>query len=339
VNEDGSLSAEEVKSAAEAVKHAGGLYVLGSERHEARRIDNQLRGRSGRQGDPGETQFFVSVEDSLMRIFGGDRVKSVMEMLKVPEDEAIQNKMITRSLETAQEKIEGFNFDNRKQTLAYDDVINVQRQAVYARRRALLAGDNVVVDSELLKIAIEQPEVIEAIVQKKEELAKNAPPHATDEQKIDVFYNITRRMMLQSIDALWVDHLEVMDYTRQNVNLRAYGQRDPLVEYKKEASRMYKDLEWSYANNVANLLKNLQVQMFEQSRNVMPDMKKLVETQEGAEAAAKSLGGDRHGTPSTSSGEVHGRNDMVTITNGIETKQLKFKKAEELLASGWTLKV
>jgi preprotein translocase subunit SecA len=333
---DHVLGKAEGERLAADVQNVGGLFVLGTERHEARRIDNQLRGRSGRQGDPGETQFFVSVEDSLMRVFGGDRVKSVMELLKVPEDEAIQNRMITRSLETAQEKIEGFNFDNRKHVLAYDDVINVQRQSVYARRRRLLVGDSAQIDSELLHVVEAYPDVLPLIEKKKLELARKVPDAPEGATNKDVlFYDVSRRMMLQSIDMLWVDHLELMDYTRQNVNLRAYGQRDPLVEYKKEAAVMFKDMEAAYVRTVSNLLANMQVEMFEQPKQ--PDVRALVETQEGAELAAKSMGGDRHAGPSSSSGHTHGRNDVVTITNGTETKQMKYKKAEELLKQGWSL--
>jgi preprotein translocase subunit SecA len=301
------------KESHEEVKSLGGLFVLGTERHEARRIDNQLRGRAGRQGDPGETQFFVSVEDNLMRIFGGDRVQGIMKTLGIPDDEAIQNSMITRSLETAQKKIEGFNFDNRKHVLAYDDVLNVQRQAVYTKRRHLLLGDTDALDSELITIAEAHPELLEVLPQKKEEL--------TDV----VFYNIARRMMLQTIDVLWVDHLELMDYSRQNVNLRAYGQRDPLVEYKKEATRLYKDMEIAYQEQVQKLLINLRKDMF-----VTVETPKMKEVREGAESVSAD-------TSVVSVAHNFGRNDMVTITDGIETKEMKYKKAEELLARGWTI--
>src|SRR4029078_9767060 len=133
----------------QAVKQAGGLFVLGTERHEARRIDNQLRGRAGRQGDPGETQFFVSLEDSLMRIFASDVIKRVMGTFKIPEDEPIFNSMISRALEKAQTRIEEINFDSRKHVLSYDDVLNIQRQSIYARRRTLLIGGENALDEEL----------------------------------------------------------------------------------------------------------------------------------------------------------------------------------------------
>jgi len=196
----------------ESVKNLGGLFVLGTERHDARRIDNQLRGRSGRQGDPGETQFFVSMEDQIMRVFAADTVKNMMGRLGIPEDESIENKIITRSLETAQEKIEGLNFDARKHILEYDDVLNFQRETFYERRRKILTEE-------------------------------------TDEK--------IRSLKLQVFDMFWVDHLEMMDYLRSSVNLRAYGQRDPLVEYKKEGLKLFKEMEENMENTIAENMKKL----------------------------------------------------------------------------------
>ena len=188
------FSAEEARKAREA----GGLYVLGTERHEARRIDDQLRGRSGRQGDPGATQFFVSMEDDLMRIFGSDRIKKLMGTFGIPEDEPIENGMVSRAIESAQSRIEGFNFDARKHVLEYDDVMNKQRTAIYNKRREMLLLSN------------------------------------EDEQK--------KILKLRVIDLLWMEHIESMEHMRSSVRLRAYGQRDPLVEYKKEGARMFQEL-------------------------------------------------------------------------------------------------
>ena len=297
----------------EEVKALGGLFVLGTERHEARRIDNQLRGRAGRQGDPGETQFFVSVEDSLMRIFGGDRVKGVMNMLSIPDDEAIQNNMITKSLESAQTKIEGFHFDSRKQVLSYDDVMNSQRQAVYKRRSSIVSHGNEAIDAELMRLSEIHSELPAVVAEKKEKLG------------LETFYPVARRVMLQTIDLLWVDHLELMDYTRQNVNLRAYGQRDPLVEYKKEGTRMFKDMEASYAQHVATLLGQLQPEMFQRVETVQ-----MKEVKEGADFASADRG-------AVNAKKTPGRNDMVKVTNGAEVKEMKYKKAEELLSQGWRL--
>jgi preprotein translocase subunit SecA len=226
----------------EEIKSIGGLFVLGTERHEARRIDNQLRGRSGRQGDPGATQFFVSLEDSLMRIFASDTIKNLMGKLGVAEDEAIENSMITRSLEGAQTKIEGFNFDSRKHVLEYDDILNHQRKTVYERRRNILVGSLDVVNEKINEVVGDNEEAKKVIAEKINLLGK------------DRFLTVVRQLMLQAIDMFWVEHLEVMDYTRSSVNLRAYGQRDPLVEYKKEGLRLFKEMQLAINSQILNLL-------------------------------------------------------------------------------------
>ena len=227
------------KEAYEKVKNLGGLFVLGTERHDARRIDNQLRGRAGRQGDPGETQFFVSMEDHIMRVFAADTVKKMMGRLGIPEDEPIENKLITRSLESAQEKIEGLNFDARKHVLEYDDVLNFQRKTFYERRRKILMGDNKEVLGYLDQISLNAlPKIKELISKKRKELGE------------ENFMKAFRELCLQTFDMFWVEHLEVMDYLRGSVNLRAYGQRDPLVEYKKEGLKLFKEMEESIENAI-----------------------------------------------------------------------------------------
>ncbi|MEK7194587.1 MAG: SEC-C metal-binding domain-containing protein, partial [Patescibacteria group bacterium] len=225
----------------EEVKALGGLFVLGTERHDARRIDNQLRGRSGRQGDPGETQFFVSLEDSLMRIFATDTIKNMMGKLNIPEDEPIENKLITNALEKAQEKIEGFNFDARKHVLEFDDVLNHQRSVIYKRRRSVLLGGREEVDSYFSEASELLEETLrERFLAKTKEL--ESKPEALETM---------RRVILQTVDTFWVDHLETMEHLRSSVNLRAYGQRDPLVEYKKEGLSYFKDMEASIARQIA----------------------------------------------------------------------------------------
>ena len=299
----------------EEVKNAGGLFVLGTERHEARRIDNQLRGRAGRQGDPGETQFFVSLEDSLMRIFASDVIKRVMGTFKIPEDEPIYNSMITKSLERAQTRIEEMNFDSRKHVLAYDDVLNVQRKSIYERRRALLIGGDEAVNKELTRVAEFILEGKEAWKERIEELkTKNG----------EAFYTAARRLLLQTIDLLWVEHLEAMEYLRSSVNLRAYGQRDPLVEYKKEGLRLFQGMEASYTSHVASTLPGL----FEPR----PAQQVPLRAREGevVQKAAQSLTA-AHRAPGA---KKYGRNDKITITDGTTTQELKFKKAEPLLATG-----
>jgi preprotein translocase subunit SecA len=229
----------------EEVISLGGLFVLGTERHEARRIDNQLRGRSGRQGDPGETQFFVSLEDSLMRIFAPDSIKSLMGRFGIPEDEAIQNSMVSRALESAQTKIEGFNFDARKHVLEFDNVLDKQRRAIYERRRKVLVGAPEAIASVLEDMAGENEEARALLVKKEADIGT------------EQFLNAARGILLQTIDLMWVEHLESMEYLRGSVNLRAYGQRDPLTEYRKEGTRLFRDLEVSMKEAAFDLISKL----------------------------------------------------------------------------------
>ncbi len=233
---------------ADDIKKLGGLFVLGTERHEARRIDNQLRGRSGRQGDPGATQFFVSLEDTLMRVFASEMLKGMMGKLGVAEDVPIEHRMISNALESAQEKIEGFNFDSRKHVLEFDDVINTQRTSVYARRRKLLLGSVDDVENELNDIIAMDPSDTSAAELVSKKIAEFGREN---------FLNAARIILLQTIDMYWVEHLEVMDYTRSSVNLRAYGQRDPLVEYKKEGLRLFKEMQGAMHDQVVRLLPHI----------------------------------------------------------------------------------
>ena len=291
-----------------AVRGQGGLFVLGTERHEARRIDNQLRGRSGRQGDPGKTQFFVSLDDSLMRVFASDTLKRVMGTFKIPEDEPIFNSMITRSLEKAQTKIEELNFDARKHVLSYDDVLNVQRQSIYGRRRVLLTGDNTAIDAELARLFENDADATTMIDKKKQEFG-------------DAFYPNVRRFLLQTIDFLWVDHLEAMEYLRSSVNLRAYGQRDPLVEYKKEGLNLFHTMEATYRGRLSQILSQMTL--------IPPVPTAITRENEAVRKAAAAI------TASVEVGQKeYGRNDHVSITNGIETQEMKYKKAEPLIESG-----
>jgi preprotein translocase subunit SecA len=301
----------------EEVKKLGGLFVLGTERHEARRIDNQLRGRAGRQGDPGETQFYVSLEDSLMKIFASDVIKRVMGTFKIPEDEPIYNGMITRSLEKAQTRIEEMNFDSRKHVLAYDDVLNIQRKSVYGRRRAILMGGNEAIDREL-------EDVTGMLLEESERDAWTKAVESLKEKHGEAFYPPVRRLLLQTIDLLWVEHLEAMEYLRSSVNLRAYGQRDPLVEYKKEGLRLFQGLEASFASHVATNLPNLFDQRSAQAAPMRQQESAAVAR--AAQALTASNG--------ASGAKKYGRNDKVTVTDGVTTEEMKYKKAEPLLATG-----
>jgi preprotein translocase subunit SecA len=274
----------------EGVRELDGLYIIGTERHEARRIDNQLRGRSGRQGDPGVTQFYVSLEDELMRRFGGDKLKNMMDTLGLPEDQPIQNAIISKSIESAQSKIEGFNFDIRKHVLEYDDVMNKQREVIYKKRREILEvadTKNEIIDylkEELEKIVSlncikgEQGWDVDCIYKdvisifplaeedKKQLEVVRDDPSRDDAEKINMMveyllggakkvYNqkeaevgeepmrrVEKMIILQTVDTFWMNHLDEIDYLRAGIGLRGYGQRDPLIEYKREAFNMFSGL-------------------------------------------------------------------------------------------------
>ncbi len=257
---------------------AGGLYIVGTERHESRRIDNQLRGRAGRQGDPGASMFYLSLEDNLMRIFNGERIQKIMTMLNIPEDEPITHKMVTNAIEGAQRKVEGHNFDIRKHLLDYDDVMNQQRNAIYKLRRQILEGKDLersildmlgdVVSSILdrflpagskpadwntegLNNALMQQFgfKIEARSFPKAELAEaeisSRVKKIYEVQKKSMgqfFEQISKMIMLTAIDQRWKEHLYTIDKVKEGINLRAYGQKDPLIEYKKEAFKAFEEL-------------------------------------------------------------------------------------------------
>ena len=268
----------------------GGLFVLGTERHESRRIDNQLRGRSGRQGDPGMSQFYVSCQDDLMRIYGGDKIASIMDRLKVDEDTPIESRMISKSLENAQRKVEGFNFDQRKNVVQYDDVMNRHRKAIYAMRREILVSEDI------------KPRITKLIEDEAEATAKH-PDSITDryeaiitetfpfdeptldklfESPADKFYpelkkaatslysireksfgqeimrKVERDIYLQVLDNLWMQHLENMDHLRQGIHWMSVGQRDPLVEYRRQSQRIFNDFQTTLQHEVVRSVMHAQ---------------------------------------------------------------------------------
>ena len=251
------------KELAEEIKALGGLHVIGTERHEARRIDNQLRGRAGRQGDPGSSQFFLSVEDDLMRIFGGDRIKSVMQMMNFPDDIPIESKIISKAVNQAQQKVEGNNFDIRKHLLEFDDVLNKQRGALYSRRTAILATSekneilpivNDLLDSFLnhYQLAIKQGsenlnEEDKKKLEEAQELRKKVPATIEKERAF-----IIGQQLVRILDTLWIEHLEHLESLRDTVNLRAYGQHEPIVEYRREAHILFDRLLKAYEQFVFN---------------------------------------------------------------------------------------
>lgn len=281
----------------EEVKALGGLFVIGTERHEARRIDNQLRGRAGRQGDPGETIFYVSLEDDLMRIFGSDRIKSMMGKFGIPEEQPIENRFINSTLEGAQAKIEGFHFDSRKHTLEYDNVLNHQRKVVYDRRRTMLSGSYEEIEAFLGELSATYPDFSEIVTEKRARLGDAA------------FFETVRRITLYTNDNLWVEHLETMEYTKSSVNLRAYGQREPLIEYKKEGLRLFKEMEAMFREQVVSLVKTMNVEAGE-----MP-----VQVTEEKQALVLNTGEGNEGTVKNHEPKI-GRNDPCTCGSGKKFK-------------------
>ena len=257
---------------------AGGLYIIGTERHESRRIDNQLRGRSGRQGDPGESRFYLSLEDNLMRIFNGERIQKIMTMLNIPEDEPITHKMVTNAIEGAQRKVEGHHFDVRKSLLDFDNVMNLQRNAIYKMRRQILEGlqierslldmlgdvVSVILDTYVPQDAKSQDWNLEglntALMEQFGFKIDVSPSMSVDKIQEDIatrvkkifehqkqsmgafFEQISKMIMLNAIDQRWKEHLYTIDKVKEGINLRAYGQKDPLIEYKKEAFKAFEYL-------------------------------------------------------------------------------------------------
>ena len=260
----------------EGVKELGGLLVIGSERHESRRIDNQLRGRAGRQGDPGETQFYVSTEDDLMRIFQGDRIASLMNRLGVDEETPIQARPISKTLENAQKRVEGYHYDTRKQVVQYDNVINRHRRVVYTIRHRILEGDNIkpeiekLLDARVRALTVlptknnpKFAEEFEAIFPLDKETIEKIGNEKRDKQRLDLaleavgkFYkkqektitvelmrSLEREVYLQVLDTLWMAHLENMQHLRDGIHWRSVGQRDPLVEYRSESQKLFDSLQ------------------------------------------------------------------------------------------------
>lgn len=282
----------------EKVVNAGGLYIIGTERHESRRIDNQLRGRSGRQGDPGASQFYLSLEDNLMRIFNGERLQKIMNTLKMPDDEPIVAPMVSRAIESAQRKVEGHNFEIRKHLLDYDDVMNKQRSSIYGLRREVLEGENVeqivkdilsevtstilenfasesaqkeTWDLEGLKTALRQQFGIKVDLEDQDvdEIVMNAIKETLEKQKEqlgEMFEQIQKMLLLQTIDQKWKEHLQRIDHLKEGINLRAYAQKDPLIEYKKEAFRAFEEMDFSIKSEV--LEKLFKIQLVQRDQNI-----------------------------------------------------------------------
>ena len=297
---------KEVDIEKQEVLDIGGLYVLGTERHESRRIDNQLRGRSGRQGDPGESRFFISLQDELMRRFQGERIESIMNRLNLPDEERIEQSMVTKSIERAQAQVESLNFEIRKNVLKFDQVLNQQREVIYKWRKQLLLADSIkklitdwlddVISQvssnfENLKSTYETLEEFESLVSEElSELLSDASKNKllkgkkiddsldiyselkllfdqNSQQDENNFWNLGRASSLSFIDQAWKDHLAEMDYLRSGIGLRAMGQRDPLVEYQKEGYDLFEDLVNNVKYSVVRILLNFDSSLIKQSND------------------------------------------------------------------------
>jgi preprotein translocase subunit SecA len=257
------------KEEAQKVKELGGLFVIGTERHEARRIDNQLRGRAGRQGDPGESQFFISLDDDLIKIFGGEKIKNILAKLKIDQG-TLEHPLISKAIEEAQSKVEGFNFDLRKHLLEYDDVINLQRDKIYSDRKKILFDEIdpeeylyrsfesfLKEDESLIKFnlnIVDDENVIEK--------AKEKFNHKIAELKnLDNFKDLLKIIILKTIDYLWIEHLSYLEELKETINWRGYAQKDPLVEYKKEALQSFNNFYRFLNINLISYLMNLEIKL------------------------------------------------------------------------------
>lgn len=360
----------------EGVREVGGLYIIGTERHEARRIDNQLRGRAGRQGDPGVSQFYVSLEDELMRRFGGDKLKGMMDKLGLPEDQPIQNAIISKTIENAQSKIEGYNFDIRKHVLEYDDIMNKQREVIYKKRKDILEIDEAKNEMmEYVKEEIEQvvsvyctdedylwdiekigadiadifPFSKESVVELKKIQADKSKTEAekktaiTDhivgeakryyalkEQEIGVeaMRGVEKALILQTIDTLWMNHLDEIDYLRQGIGLRGYGQRDPLIEYKREAFNLFSHLMENIQTTIVRTIFKISMVSAQSQEQTEKPLPKNVQYSGGEYieqfGAAENKADDKKETPKSKpivKDEEVGRNDLCPCGSGKKYKK------------------
>ena len=321
----------------EEVKKLGGLVVIGSERHDSRRVDNQLRGRGGRQGDPGITQFFVSCEDDLMRIFQGNQLANILRFVGLDEDTPIHNRAVTKNLEAAQRRIEGFNFDSRKNVVQYDNVINRHRRVVYLMRRKILEGENIsqeikrlmkeattdlTIESSRVNKKFKQnflqvfnidPDLVETIgaMRKPEDRAKlalTAVSEAYANQELEfgpeVMRRIEREVYLKVLDALWMQHLENMQHLREGIHWRSIGQRDPLVEYRTESQKLFEGLQ-----------KNLREEI----------LKILLSVTKQEAVATDIVDGEEYDTELTQMAETATNKGVNTIDSGVKNLDNEFK--------------
>ena len=340
------------------VPDLGGLFILGTERHESRRIDNQLRGRSGRQGDPGESRFYLSLEDDLMRIFGGDRFKGLMERLGMTEGVPLEAKLISRGIENAQKQVENHNFEIRKHLLEYDDVMNKQREVVYGQRRRILAGDNLedqvlnMFEEQVLKlvdqfanqkldptewdwsaisnetfrlfgftVAIEDFEDLtpDAMAQIIYDRAKASFEARREEMGPQIVAELTRWLMLNSLDSQWKDHLLSMDRLKDGIGLRGYAQKDPLREYQREGFDLFGEMMGRVRSDTISLISHVQIQREEDVEELAPKESKqpMILSHGGKQEESETA----KARPETRETPKIGRNDPCPCGSGKKYKQ------------------
>ncbi|HHX18408.1 MAG TPA: preprotein translocase subunit SecA [Clostridium sp.] len=336
----------------EKVIEAGGLYIIGTERHESRRIDNQLRGRAGRQGDPGMSRFYISLEDDLMRLFGSDRLTKVVDTLGLEEDQAIENRMLSNAIENAQKRVEGKNFSIRKSVLQYDDVMNKQREVIYAQRKEVLDGKNIkdsfikmmkeVADRIVTLYCSESPypdfwdwqglktyaeipylyegaldftkEDMESMTQEslKEKILKIMIEKYEEKEKeigSELMRELERVVLLRVVDQKWMDHIDAMDQLQHGIRLRAFGQKDPVIEYKFEGFEMFEEM-----------IRNIQEDAVKVILNTRVDKNRIPERQRVAQPTTASHG-DQGRKPVTRSSKKVGRNDVCPCGSGKKYKK------------------
>jgi preprotein translocase subunit SecA len=346
------------------VRQLGGLHVIGTERHEARRIDNQLRGRAGRQGDPGSSRFYVALDDELMRIFGGERVAAWMDRLRIDEDTPIEHALVTRQIEAAQKKVEQYHFDIRKHVLEYDDVMNVQRKVIYAERRKVLQGEqlreNVVDMIERLMadlVATYCPKGVPRdewdLEGLREAAAALAPPLAAlpldelrgtaeeveerlvaraleayeaKEREVgpEAMREIERLVLLQVIDRKWIDHLQRMDHLREGIGLRAYAQVSPLIEYQREGYELFQAMLRDIQEETLRLLYRVQVEPGAPAPAPVRREPALVTNRPPGGGGAPAA---RPRSPGGGSGRKLGRNDPCWCGSGKKYKKCHGREA------------
>ena len=348
----------ELKEEQEKVKEAGGLFILGTERHESRRIDNQLRGRAGRQGDPGTTRFFISLEDELMRLFGSERIQGMVEKLGMEEGDAIEHKMLSKSIESAQKKVEGKNFSIRKSVLQYDDVMNKQREIIYAERKRVLEGENIkpeimemidaladaIVDKFCPEKTYQEEWDIKGLKEKiqqqfaadiniEEEISKidnskmksliKDMAHRIYEMKESMlpeeeFRELERVILLQVVDSKWMDHIDSMDQLRQGMGLRAIGQEDPVRAYQIEGFDMFDAMTESIKEETVRYLMSFQIQKQEE-KPVQIQRKAVVDLEKVQEGFENSL--EEKAAAPKKTEKVVGRNEECPCGSGKKYKK------------------